>query len=63
MRKVTTFLLFSILLMTFSLSAQTQQKQLPQYRQEPSPVTASLVKGSIYEVKGGRGANCGFFNK
>ncbi len=61
MKKITTLLLFSILLLAVSLSAQTQQKQPPQYRQEPSPVKASLVKGSIYEVKGGRGANCGFF--
>lgn len=61
MKKVRTLLIFSFLLLTFSLSAQTQQKQPPQYRQEPSPVEASLVKGSIYEVKGGEGANCGFF--
>lgn len=61
MKKVTTILLFSILLLAFSLSAQTQQKQPPQYRQEPNPLKASLVKGSIYEVKGGRGANCGFY--
>lgn len=61
MRKVTTFFLFSIFVWTVFLSAQTQQKQPPQYQQEPSPVKVLLVKGSIYEVKGGRGANCGFY--
>lgn len=54
---ITTFILF------FSLSflLSTQQKQPTQYRQEPAPVSAQQVKGNIYEVKGGSGANTGFF--
>lgn len=61
MKKRAISLLFSLVFLTIFLSARTQQKQPPQYQQEPSPVEASLVKGSIYEVKGGHGANCGFF--
>jgi len=61
MKKKTILLLLFILVLTFSLLAQTPQKQPPQYRQEPSRIKGSLVKGSIYEVTGGRGANCGFF--
>ena len=48
------FLLAFILFFSFSLSITAQQ-------QEPTPVKASQVKGNIYEVKGGRGANTGFF--
>ncbi len=36
-------------------------QQPAQYRQEPAPVTVQKIKGEIYEVKGGSGANCGFF--
>lgn len=50
-----------ILFLSFSLFAVEQQKQPPQYRQEPAAVTANQVKGDIYEVKGGSGANAGFF--
>jgi len=61
MKRKRTILLFPILLLAFFLWSPAQEKQPPQYQQEPSPVVASLVKGSIYEVKGGQGANCGFF--
>jgi len=49
------------LLLSFFFQGFSQQTQPAQYRQEPSPVKATQVKGNIYEVKGGRGANCGFF--
>ncbi len=50
-----------ISLLTLHSALADQQRQPPQYRQEPAPVTIHQVKGSIYEVKGGSGANCGFF--
>lgn len=55
------FLTWLILFLTLTLSLADQQSQAPQYRQEPAPVTAHQVKGKIYEVKGGSGANAGFF--
>lgn len=58
-RFVFSFLLFLLFSLT-SLSS-SQQTQPPQNQQEPEPVKALQVKGNIYEVKGGRGANCGFF--
>jgi cyclase len=42
------------LILFLTLSAASQQSQ-------PAPVKAHQVKGSIYEVKGGSGANTGFF--
>jgi len=48
------FLLAFILIFSLSPSITAQQ-------QESAPVKASQVKGNIYEVKGGRGANAGFF--
>jgi glyoxylase-like metal-dependent hydrolase (beta-lactamase superfamily II) len=50
-----------ILFFSFSSLLTAQQKQPPQKRQEPSPVTVHKVKGNIYEAKGGSGANTGFF--
>jgi cyclase len=50
-----------ILILSLNLSLADQQKQPSQYRQEPAAVTAHQVKGDIYEVKGGSGANTGFF--
>ena len=55
------FLTWFILFLTLYLTLAGQQQQPSQYRQEPAPVTVHQVKGSIYEVKGGSGANCGFF--
>jgi len=48
------FLLAFILFFSLSSSITAQQ-------QEPPPVKAAQVKGNIYEVTGGRGANAGFF--
>ena len=48
------FLLAFILFFSLFPSITAQQ-------QEPASVKASQVKGNIYEVKGGRGANSGFF--
>lgn len=42
------------------LSGLAQQQTQPQ-RQEPSPISVQNVKGNIYQVKGGAGANTGFF--
>jgi len=50
-----------IFLLPLNSSLADQQKQPPQYRQDPAPVTVHQVQGNIYEVKGGRGANSGFF--
>jgi glyoxylase-like metal-dependent hydrolase (beta-lactamase superfamily II) len=63
MKNVLKLFLFTgfILLLTLYSAPADQQKQPPQYRQEPAPVTIHQVKGHIYEVKGGSGANCGFF--
>lgn len=63
MKNVSKLFLFTglILLLTLTFSFTGQQKQPPQYRQEPAPVTVHQVKGKIYEVKGGSGANTGFF--
>jgi cyclase len=48
-----------LLLMLASLSPAQQQAQPP--RQEAPPISVQNVKGSIYQVKGGAGANTGFF--
>jgi len=63
MKNMSKLFLFTwlILLLTLNLCLADQKKQPPQYQQEPAPVTIHQVKGSIYEVKGGSGANCGFF--
>jgi cyclase len=37
----------------------TQQAQPPQYQQQPSPITLEKIADSIYQVKGGSGANGG----
>ncbi len=42
--------------MFLSLSSSITAQQ-----QEPAPVKATQVKGNIYQVEGGRGANAGFF--
>lgn len=55
MKKDSKFLFtLTILLLFFFTSSGISQ-------QEPAPVKAFQVKGNIYEVKGGSGANCGFF--
>lgn len=43
-------------------AAQTvQQTQSAQYRQQPAPLAVHQVRSNIYEVKGGSGANTGFY--
>jgi len=49
---------------TFGAAAaqQTQQTQSappPQYQQPPAPITLEKIVDSVYQVKGGSGANCG----
>lgn len=63
MKKTFRLFFFAVLILSLSVSSwtATQQKQQPQPRPEPPPVTAHQVKGNIYEVKGGSGANSGFF--
>jgi len=53
MKNASKIIFSSLLILFFSLLSFTAQQQ-------PAPVKASQVKGTIYEVKGGRGANCGF---
>ena len=48
--------LLALFILSFSFSSFITAQQ-----QEPAPVKASQVKRNIYEVKGGRGANSGFF--
>jgi len=59
-----TYVIFCLLLLGFisPISAQqptSQQAQPP--KQEVPPVSVQNVKGSIYQLKGGMGANSGFF--
>ena len=53
MKNASKIIFSSLFILFFSLLSFTAQQQ-------PAPVKASQVKGTIYEVKGGRGANCGF---
>jgi len=53
------FLAIVVLYLFVQLNAQQQQS--PQAKPAPPPITISQVRADIYEVKGGSGANCGFF--
>lgn len=55
MKNASKIIFFSLFILFFSLLSFAVQQQ------EPASVKAFQVKGSIYEVKGGRGANAGFF--
>ncbi len=56
MKNAIKFFFLTVFILTFSLSSSITAQQ-----QEPVPVKASQVKGNIYEVEGGQGANAGFF--
>ena len=56
MKKAFRFIFLTIFILFFSLSSSITAQQ-----QEPPPVKATQVKGNIYEVEGGSGANAGFF--
>ncbi len=56
MKNAFKFFPFIFLILFFSFSPFITAQQ-----QEPTPVKASQIKGNIYEVEGGRGANAGFF--
>ncbi|HDZ26796.1 MAG TPA: MBL fold metallo-hydrolase, partial [Candidatus Aminicenantes bacterium] len=56
MKNAIRFFFLTVFILIFSLSSSITAQQ-----QEPAPVKASQVKGNIYEVEGGRGANAGFF--
>ena len=56
MKKAFKLFHFTVLILCFSFASFITSQQ-----QEPTPVKAHQVKGNIYEVKGGRGANTGFF--
>ncbi len=49
-----------LLVFALVLSGLAQQQTQPQ-RQEPAPISIQNVKGNIYQVKGGSGANTGFY--
>ncbi len=53
------FLAIVVLYLFVNLNAQQQQP--PQAKPAPPPIAISQVRADIYEVKGGSGANCGFF--
>lgn len=55
------FLIGIIIYLSSSLVTGIQTTQPQQQLQEPSAVTIHKIKGNIYEAKGGRGANGGFF--
>ena len=64
MKRSLTYIIFCLLLsgLSSSISAQQptfQQAQPP--KQEVLPVSVQNVKGKIYQLKGGTGANTGFF--
>lgn len=56
--KLSTLIIFLIVFSSFIVS---QQQQPAQPRPQPEPITVNQVKDGIYEVKGGSGANTGFF--
>ena len=56
MKNAIKFFFLTVFILIFSLSSSITAQQ-----QEPVPVKASQVKGNIYEVVGGRGANAAFF--
>jgi len=53
-----TLVVFLIIFSSFIIS---QQQQPAQPRPQPAPITVNQLKDGIYEVKGGSGANTGFF--
>jgi len=57
MRINTMFITFGTVLCFFVASAQ---QQATTQRQAPPPMTVEKIKGNIYQVKGGSGANTGF---
>ncbi len=52
------FLAIIVLYLFIYINAQQQQ---PTAKPTPPPITVSQVRADVYEVKGGSGANCGFF--
>jgi cyclase len=56
MKKAIKLIFLTVFILFLSLSSSIAAQQ-----QEPAPVKATQVKGNIYEVEGGRGANTGFF--
>jgi len=64
MQKISKTILLSLIIFLFLSSGcipAAQQEQPPQYRQEAADIKVNKVKGNIYEVKDGGGANCGFY--
>lgn len=63
MKKSIKLLLFAGLILSFILPlyVSSQQQPQPAQKQQPAPITVHQVKDGIYEVKGGSGANAGFF--
>jgi len=64
MKRFFAHIIFCLLFLNF-ISPSSAQQQTPQQaqplKQEVSPVSAQSVKGNIYQLKGGMGANTGFF--
>jgi glyoxylase-like metal-dependent hydrolase (beta-lactamase superfamily II) len=55
------FSLFFLGLISPSLAQQQTSQQAQPLKQEVPPISAQSVKGNIYQLKGGVGANTGFF--
>lgn len=55
------FSLFFLGLISPSLAQQQTSQQAQPLKQEVPPISAQSVKGNIYQIKGGVGANTGFF--
>jgi len=61
-KNVKIFLVTAFVLSTFaSTCVALSQASSSQPSQQPPPLSVQQVKGNIYEVKGGSGANAGFF--
>ncbi len=58
--KMQLLLLIPVIVLAMPLFGQPDKKQPPQYVQEPAPVTAHQISKSVYELRGGAGANSAF---
>jgi len=60
MKRYFAYVIFCLLFLGFDSSSAAQQQTKP-LKQEVPPISVQNVKGKIYQLKGGMGANSGFF--
>lgn len=58
--RMQSMLLIFIMVLILPAYGQSEKKQPPQYAQEPAPVTVHQISKSVYELRGGEGANSAF---